>query len=164
MQTHPVDPTEVADAQKQMTAGMRPSSAATVHVHFASVPLFSECSKKELKMIAKCAVVEPRATGATLVVEGQPGTNAFVILQGSCRVLRNGRRVGEVGPGGVIGELSMLNRGPRNATVIAESPLEVAMLERRDFLDLLEHSPSICHKLLVRLAARVQELDARTPA
>jgi CRP/FNR family transcriptional regulator, cyclic AMP receptor protein len=164
MQTHPVDPTEVADAQKQKAAGLRPSSAATVHVHFGSVPLFSECSKKELRMIAKSAVVEPRATGATLVVEGQPGTNAFVILQGTCRVLRNGRRVGEVGPGGVVGELSMLNRGPRNATVIADSPLEVAILERGDFLELLDHSPSICHKLLVRLAARVQELDARTPA
>jgi CRP-like cAMP-binding protein len=56
----------------------------------------------------------------------------------------------------------MLNRGPRNATVIADSQLEVAILERRDFLALLDQSPSICKKLLVRLAARVQELDART--
>jgi len=162
--THPVGQDEVADVQKHKTAGLRPSNAATVHVRFASVPLFAGCSKKELKMIAKCAVVEARATGATLVNEGQPGTNAFIILQGTCRVLRKGRRVGEVGAGGMVGELSMLNRGPRNATVIADSPLEVAVLERRDFLELLEHSPSICHKLLLRLAARVQELDARTPA
>ena len=163
MFTHPVGQAEVADVQKHKTAGLRPSNAATVHVHFASVPLFSDCSKKELRMIAKCAVVEARASGATLVNEGQPGTNAFVILQGKCRVLRNGRRVGEVTAGGVVGELSMLNRGPRNATVVADTTLEVAILERRDFLALLDESPSICRKLLVRLAARVQELDARTP-
>lgn len=164
MFTHPVDQAEVADVQKHKTYGLRPSNAATVHIRFSAVPLFADCSKKELKLLAKCAVIEPRATGATLVNEGQPGTNAFVILQGKCRVVRKGRRVGEVTAGGVVGELSMLNRGPRNATVIAESPLEVAIIERHDFLALLEQSPSICHKLLVRLAVRVQELDARTPA
>ena len=164
MFTNPVDHAEVTDAQKHKAHGLRPSSAATVNIHFASVPLFADCSKKELKLLTKCAVIEPRATGATLVSEGQPGTNAFVILQGTCRVLRKGRRVGEVTAGGVVGELSMLNRGPRNATVVAESPLEVAIIERRDFLALLDQSPSICHKLLVRLAVRVQELDARTPA
>jgi CRP-like cAMP-binding protein len=77
-------------------------------------------------------------------------------------VLRNGRRVGEVAPGGVVGELSMLTRGPRNATVVADTSLEIAILERRDFLAMLESSPSITRKLLERLAARVQELDSKT--
>ena len=143
-------------------AALRPSTAAAIAYRFSPVPLFAECSKRELKQLCRAAVVEHRATGATLVTEGEPGTEAFVLLQGKCRVLRNGRRVGQVGPGGVIGELSMLNRAPRNATVVAETPLEVAILERRDFLALLESSPSIARKLLERLAARVQELDART--
>jgi CRP-like cAMP-binding protein len=117
-----------------------------------------------LKLIAKIAVVEPRAAGATLVTEGESGSNAFVILQGKCRVTRNGRRVGQVEAGGIIGELSMLNRAPRNATVVAETPLEVAIIARKEFLALLDSSPSIRHKLLTSLAARVQELDARAPA
>lgn len=140
---------------------MRSVRADVVHRHFSSVPLFSECSKRELRLLSKTAIVEPRATGATLVTEGQTGANAFVILQGRCRVIRKGRRVAQIDAGGVVGELSLLNPAPCNATVIAETPLEVAILRRRDFLALLEHSPSISFKLLKSLAARVQELDAR---
>ena len=100
-------------------------------------------------------------TGATLVTEGQTGANAFVILQGSCRVFRKGRRVAPIEAGGVVGELSLLNPAPCNATVVAETPLDVAILRRRDFLALLEHSPSISFKLLKSLAARCR---SSTPA
>ncbi len=65
---------------------LRPSKAAAVQANFAEVPLFANCSKRELKLLAKTAVVEPRAAGATLVTEGESGTNAFVILQGKCKV------------------------------------------------------------------------------
>jgi CRP/FNR family cyclic AMP-dependent transcriptional regulator len=136
--------------------------ADMVHRHFSSVPLFSECSKRELRLLSKTAIVEPRATGATLVTEGQTGANAFVILQGSCRVSRKGRRVAQIEAGGVVGELSLLNPAPCNATVVAATHLEVAILRRRDFVALLEHSPSISFKLLKSLAGRVQELDARS--
>jgi CRP-like cAMP-binding protein len=162
--SHEFVPQAAAEEQAGKRAALRRSSASAIQLHFAAVPLFEECSKRELKVLARTAVIESRAAGATLVTEGQVGTNAFVILQGKCRVLRNGRRVGEVKAGGIVGELSMLNRGPRNATVIADTPLEVAILARRDFLELLDNSPSIRNKLLTTLAARVQELDARTPA
>ena len=148
--------------QRYLDSELRPSTATTIAYRFSAVPLFADCSRRELKQLCRAAVVEHRAKGATLVTQGEPGAEAFVILQGTCRVVRNGRRVGEVEPGGVVGELSMLNRAPRNATVVADTPLEVAILERRDFLALLESSPSITRKLLERLAARVQELDART--
>jgi CRP/FNR family cyclic AMP-dependent transcriptional regulator len=162
--SHEFAPQAASKEQARTRGPLRPSSAATIQFHFASVPLFEECSKRELKLIAKIAVVEPRAAGASLVTEGETGSNAFVILQGKCRVNRNGRRVGEVEAGGIVGELSMLNRAPRNATVIAETPLEVAIIPRKEFLALLDSSPSIRHKLLTSLAARVQELDARAPA
>jgi len=145
------------------TTALKPSKAAAVNGLFASVPLFASCSKRELKLVTKAAVVEHRAAGATLMTEGQTDTNAFVILQGRCRVVRKGRRVGAIEAGGVVGELSMLNRAPRNATVVAETPLEVAILGRREFLAVLEKSPSISFKILESLAARVQELDARAP-
>jgi CRP/FNR family cyclic AMP-dependent transcriptional regulator len=143
-------------------SALRPSTATTITTRFATVPLFADCSRRELKLLCRMSVIEHRAKGATLVTQDEPGTEAYVILQGTCRVLRNGRRVGQVEPGGVVGELSMLNGAPRNATVVADEPLEVAILKRRDFLALLESSPSITRKLLERLAARVQELDART--
>ncbi len=153
------DPLEVSSEQANR-APLRRSSAADVHVRFGSVSLFSECSKKELKLLAKTAVVESRAAGAELVTEGQPGTSAFVILQGKCRVERNGKAVGDIAEGGVVGELSLLTRAPRNATVVAQTPLEVAILARRDFLVLLESSPTISLKLLQSLAARLQVVES----
>jgi CRP-like cAMP-binding protein len=156
------DPLEVSSEQANRTPALRHSSVADVHVRFGSVSLFSECSKKELRLLAKTAVVESRAAGAELVSEGQPGTSAYVVLQGNCRVVRNGKAVGEIPAGGVVGELSLLTRAPRNATVIADTALEVAILNRRDFLGLLESSPSISLKLLQSLAARLQTLDAGT--
>ena len=153
---------EILSERASKRSALPASRVAVVHRHFASVPLFSTCSKRELRLLTKMAVVEPRASGATLVTQGETGTDAYVILQGECRVIRNGRRVGRIEAGGIVGELSMLNRAPRNATVIAESPLEVAILQQAQFFALLEHSPSISHKLLKSLAARIQELDTRT--
>lgn len=166
MMPNPLAPGMVARGRLHDDHGpaLRPSKASAVHDHFASVPLFAGCSKRELKELARHAVIEARAAGAALVTEGESGTNAFVLLQGECRVVRKGRRVGRIEAGGVVGELSMLNRAPRNATVIAETPLEVAILRRNDFLALLEHSPSISRKLLESLAERVQELDTRSLA
>jgi CRP-like cAMP-binding protein len=162
MLSHGLPPRDVAH-KAPGGATLKPSKAAAVNVMFAAVPLFASCSKRELKLVTKTAVVEHRAAGSTLMTEGQTEANAFVILQGNCRVLRNGRRVGAVEAGGVVGELSMLTRAPRNATVIAETPLEVAILGRAEFLSMLDKSPSISRKILESLAARVQELDARTP-
>jgi CRP-like cAMP-binding protein len=143
-------------------AELRPSTATTIAFRFSSIPLFADCSRRELKQVCRTSVIEHRAKGATLVTQDEPGAEAYVVLQGTCRVVRNGRRVGQVDPGGVVGELSMLNGTPRNATVVADEPLEVAILKRRDFLALLEASPSITRKLLERLALRVQELDTKT--
>jgi CRP/FNR family cyclic AMP-dependent transcriptional regulator len=162
MFSHQLD--DVALKHAYQLGTLRPSRAADVQRHFAAVPLFADCSKRELRLVAKTAIIEPRAPGATLIAEGESGDDAYVILQGTCRVTRKGRKVAEVTEGGVVGELSMLNRAPRNATVIADTPLEVAILCRKDFIALLEASPSISLKLLTALAARVQELDARAPA
>ena len=158
MLPHVFEPNELSSEQANR-GGLRRSTAADVHVHFASVSLFSECSKKELRLLAKTAAVEARAAGATLVAEGQPGTSAFVLLQGRCRVMRNDQVVGEIGAGGIVGELALLTKSPRNATVVAETPLEVAILARRDFIALVESSPSISLKLLQTLANRLQQLD-----
>lgn len=155
---HVFDPKELNSEQANRTP-LRRSSVAAVHVRFGAVPLFSECSKKELRLLARTAVVESRAPGATLVTQGEPGKRAFVVLQGTCRVLRNGRRVGKVEAGGVVGELSLLTGAPRNASVVAETPLEVAILDRRDFLALLESSPSISTKVLRGLAERLQQFE-----
>jgi CRP-like cAMP-binding protein len=126
----------------------------------ATVPLFSACSKKELQMVAKSAERVTLPAGKVVVTEGAAGTEFFVILDGQARVERHGRQVATLGRGGFFGDLALLDRAPRNASVIADTELEVAKLGQRAFDALLDH-PGFSKKLLAGLARRLREQDAR---
>jgi CRP-like cAMP-binding protein len=126
----------------------------------AEVPLFSACSKKELQMVAKSAERVTLPAGREVVTEGAAGTEFFVILDGLARVERHGRQVATLGPGGFFGDLALLDRAPRNASVVADTTLEVARLGQRAFDALLDH-PGFSKKLLAGLARRLREQDAR---
>jgi CRP/FNR family cyclic AMP-dependent transcriptional regulator len=126
----------------------------------ATVPLFSACSKKELQLVAKSAERVTVPAGKVVVNEGAAGTEFFVILDGQARVERHGRQVAVLGAGGFFGDLALLDRAPRNASVVAESELEVAKLGQRAFDTLLD-VPGFSKKLLAGLARRLREQDAR---
>ena len=128
----------------------------------ATVPLFSACSKKELQMVAKSAEHVTVPAGSVVVTEGAAGTEFFVIIDGRARVERHGRQVAALGTGSFFGDLALLDRAPRNASVIADSELELARLGQRAFDGLLEH-PGFSKKLLAGLARRLREADARNP-
>jgi CRP-like cAMP-binding protein len=126
----------------------------------ATVPLFSACSKKELQMVAKSAEHLEVPAGKVVVTEGAAGTEFFVIIDGRARVERHGRQVASLGPGGFFGDLALLDRAPRNASVIADSELEVARIGQRAFDALLDH-PGFSKKLLAGLARRLRQEDAK---
>jgi len=130
--------------------------------HLAEVPLFSALSKKELGLVARRAEdvrVEP---GAVLTSEGSAGHEFFVIVEGTAKVSRQGRKVAEVGPGASFGELALLDRAPRNATVTAETPMELVVLGQREFAGLIDDVPGFARKLLAGMAARLRESDAKS--
>ena len=129
--------------------------------HLASVSLFSSCSRKELQTIARASDEMSIPAGKTLVEQGDIGRECFVILEGTATVTRNDRRVASLGPGAYFGELSLLDKGPRTATVTAETPLTVLVLGPREFSAVLEQVPGMAHKLLAALASRVRELDTQ---
>jgi CRP-like cAMP-binding protein len=126
----------------------------------ATVPLFSACSKKELQMVAKAADHLTVAPGQVVVTEGAAGTEFFVILDGRARVERHGKEVASLAAGSFFGDLALLDRAPRNASVVADSELELAKIGQRAFDDLLDH-PGFSKKLLAGLARRLREQDAR---
>jgi len=128
----------------------------------ATVPLFSACSKKELQMVAKSAERVSLPAGKVVVNEGAAGTEFFVILEGQARVERHGREVAVIGPGGFFGDLALLDRAPRNATVIAVTEMELAKLGQRGFDGLLERVPGFAKKLLAGLARRLRQEDAKS--
>jgi CRP/FNR family cyclic AMP-dependent transcriptional regulator len=121
------------------------------------VSLFSACNNKELEKVAR-AGDEIRMTAGTLIVDqGQTGREAFIVLDGDIK--RNGRKVATLGPGAVVGELSLLDHGPRTATAVCATDCTLLVIDQRRFLGVLDSVPAISHKLLSTLAARIRDLD-----
>jgi CRP/FNR family cyclic AMP-dependent transcriptional regulator len=127
----------------------------------ATVPLFSACSKRDLQTVAKGAEHLSVAAGTVLITEGAAGADFFVVIEGSARVERHGKQVATIGPGAFFGDLALLDRAPRNASVIAETPMEVAKVHQRAFEQLLD-APGFAKKLLAGLARRLREADMQT--
>ena len=97
--------------------------------------------------------------GSLLVDQGQTGREAFVILEGKVTVKRNGRKIARLGPGAIVGELSLLDHGPRTATAVCETDCSLYAISQRNFMPVLDDVPSISHKLLAALAGRIRDLD-----
>lgn len=129
--------------------------------HLASVPLFVACSRKDLQKIARASDEVSVPAGKVLVEQGKVGRECFVVVEGSATVKRNGRKVATFGPGDYFGELSLLDRGPRTATVAADTDMKVLVLGPREFSGVLDSVPGLAHKLLATLASRVRELDTK---
>jgi CRP-like cAMP-binding protein len=127
--------------------------------HLRNVPLFSSCTTRDLQKIASAADEIQVPAGHVLVDQGQAGREAFVIVDGSATVRRNGKKVTTLGPGSVVGELSLLDHGPRTATVIADVDTTVLVVDQRHFLAVLDEVPALAHKLLASLATRIREFD-----
>jgi CRP/FNR family cyclic AMP-dependent transcriptional regulator len=123
------------------------------------VSLFSSCSTKDLEKIAKAGDEVTLSAGTVIVDQGQTGREAFVIISGSATVKRNGKKVATLGAGSVVGELSLLDHGPRTATVVADTDCTMLVISQRQFLAVIDAIPAISHKLLATLAGRIRELD-----
>jgi CRP/FNR family cyclic AMP-dependent transcriptional regulator len=130
--------------------------------HLTQVPLFSTLSRKELSLVARRAEDVSVAPGKVLCSEGEMGHQYFVILEGEAKVMRHGRRIATIGPGAGFGELSLLSKAPRNATIVAETQMEVVVLGQREFAGLIDDVPGFARKLLAAMAERVREADAKS--
>jgi len=91
--------------------------------------------------------------------QGDSGREAFIILSGKATVKRSGKKVATLGTGTVVGELSLLDHGPRTATVICDTECEVLVISRGNFLAVIDKVPALSHKLFGALATRIRDLD-----
>jgi CRP/FNR family transcriptional regulator, cyclic AMP receptor protein len=127
--------------------------------HLRNVSLFASCSNKDLEKIAKAGDEVQLAAGTVLVDQGQTGREAFVILEGTATVRRNGKKVATLGSGSVVGELSLLDHGPRTATVTCDDAVTVLVISQRNFMGVIDEVPALAHKLLATLAGRIRDFD-----
>src|SRR6476646_10746374 len=93
-----------------------------------SAPLFDNCSKKELQQIARIADELDIRAGKVMIREGERGREFFVIISGEVEVRRKGRKMATLGPGSFVGEMALLSKIPRVATVTATTPLDVLVI------------------------------------
>ena len=121
----------------------------------AHVPLFSQCSKKELALVAGIADEIDLPEGKELTREGAPAREFFVLVDGTADVLKNGKRINELKAGDFFGEIALVHHSPRTATVKAASPVRALVVTERNFKRLLEESPEIQRKVLFALAERL---------
>jgi len=98
---------------------------------------------------------------ATIVEEGDVGTVFYFIVDGEATVTRHGRKVAELGPGQYFGELALLDRLPRSATVKAATDMTLLAIGQADFEAILKQSPSTTRKLLVATASRLRSADVK---
>jgi len=125
-----------------------------------SIWLFSNCTGSELKKISSSLDGLTVPPGKVLVEEGRIGTEFFIIVSGTAAVTRSGRKVATLGPNAHFGELALLDRKPRSATVASETEMEVLVMSQRQFNGLLDSVPTIARKMLAALANRLREADA----
>lgn len=123
--------------------------------------MFQACSKKDITTISRVGDCVTFAPGEAIVTEGERGREFFIIIDGKVRVIRQGADVADLGPGDYFGELALLDPGPRDATVTAVSDAELMVIRQPEFHALLAEVPTIANKLMVGMARRLHEADAR---
>lgn len=130
--------------------------------HLRQVPMFAGCTKRELQAILKAGDEITMTAGTLIVDQGQMGREAFVLLEGNVTVRRSGRKVTGLGPGAIVGELSLLDHGPRTASVICDTDCTLFVLDQRHFQHVIEQNPQIALKLLGTLASDIRNLDRQS--
>ena len=119
------------------------------------VPLFASASKPELEEIASIADEIDLPEGKAVIREGETGREFLVIVEGSADVDRGGRKIATLGPGDFAGEIALIAKMPRTATITTTSPVRALVITDRAFRQLLEHSPQIQIGVLSALAERL---------
>ena len=121
-----------------------------------ALPMFGGCTNKELRDIARIVDELQVESGRVLMSQGDAGQEAFVIEEGAAEVVRDGQLLATVGPGSYVGELALIDAGPRSATVTATTPMRVLVIGTREFSTLLDEGPGLARRVLVSTARRLR--------
>ena len=132
---------------------------AKLDAALAGVPLFEGLTKRQLKKLTTNAEVVDYMAGASVVKEGDIGDSFFVMLTGQAKVTVKGRTVNRSLPGDHFGEISLLDGGPRTATVVTETPVTMLMLTRGQFRKTVSDDPDLAVSLMESLARMIRRVD-----
>jgi CRP/FNR family cyclic AMP-dependent transcriptional regulator len=124
-----------------------------------SVPLFASQGERGIDEISRLVQVVDVPAGRRITTEGQPGREFFVIASGSVRIEREGRLLRTLHDGDFLGEIALIDGGPRTATATTETDARLFVIAQADFGVLLERFPEIQSTVLRALTERIRRLD-----
>lgn len=134
---------------------------ASQAVDLSQIWLLSSLNKTERRAVERHARKIDVTAGELILDEGSVGQACYVIASGKVAVLRHNRKIAELGPGEIVGEVALLDRLPRTASVKALVDSTLYEITKTDFDTALESSPAIARKLLTTLAARLRDADSK---
>ena len=123
------------------------------------VPLFKDVSRHDLEQIGQLAEEVDVPAGQVLTREGAPGSEFFVIVDGNVRIDVHGETVRTMDAGDFLGEIALVDDGPRTATATTTTPAKLLVLGRREFRALMDDYPSIEHSVMHCLVERLRNSD-----
>jgi CRP-like cAMP-binding protein len=126
-----------------------------------SVWLFEGCSGRQLDQLATISSVRTVEAGECLSREGDPHREFMVIVDGKAEVTRRGTHIASLGPGDFVGEMSLLDRTERVATVTAVSPTTLLLMTGANFDMILREQPSFARNLLTVVSQRLRDVETR---
>lgn len=136
----------------------------TGELDLSKIWLFSTCSTRELRTVRRALEEVTVPKGRVLTEEGTIGREFFFIVDGQASVRRGNRKVASLGAGEYFGELALLDRKPRSATVVADTDMRLLVLGQRQFNGLLDAVPALSRKLLAAMATRLRDADSKASA
>lgn len=125
----------------------------------ASVPLFAGLDKREIGFLGRLMDDVDVSAGKVLTREGARGGEFFIVLEGSIRIERDGKEINRLGRGDFLGEIALIDQGPRTATATADGPARLMVLTSAAFASMLHQNPGVETKILRVLASRVRDLQ-----
>ena len=130
--------------------------------YLGEMPLFEGLPTKKLRVVSQLSTSIELPAGTALAQEGTTGREFFMLLDGEVEVIRADRLVATRGPGSHLGEIALLERRPRTATLVAKTPLLIAVASRGEFTSLLQLVPEISERLHASMHQRLAELVTPT--
>ena len=127
----------------------------------AALPSLASLTPGEIASVAGVASLLSVGAGHLLTRQGRRGFEFFIVLSGSARCTVDGEEVARFGPGDFFGEMSLLDDGPRSATVESSTPMDLAVVDSREFVGMLLEAPSLKTRMLVTMSDRLRSAQVR---
>lgn len=128
------------------------------------VDLFADLSPKDLKVLAGLAKLQRFGDGDLIVQQGTESARLHVIVEGTARVMLGDRELATLGPGDYFGEISVIDRKPRTADVVAAGPVVTRSLASFSLRPALVKNPDLMMKLFVKVCERLRNTEAALAA